>query len=186
MENPLLGGRKLTARQERLYETLVFLVKLAILSLPVYVVVSSGLSLYPLQSAAASQSGQLLLSLGMEVSRSGAEMEVDGFRFFINEDCTGWKSMLFITALVLSAPAVAWSRRIVGVLVGIPVAWAANLLRIVSVVLAQKAGGVEAAMLFHDYVWQFLLVGIVLAVWLAWLLLLGRPDIGKGLAGKLI
>lgn len=186
MENPLLRGRELTPQQRRLYDTLVFLARLAALSLPVYAVVSSGLSLYSLQAAAASQSQWVFLSLGMEASRSGAEMDVDGFRFFVSEDCTGWKSMLFMTALVLAVPAVSWSKRLAGILAGIPLLWAANIYRIVSVVLVQRASGVEAAMLYHDYAWQLLLAGVVLAAWLAWLSLLARPEIRKSLAGKLI
>ena len=186
MKNPLLMGRELSAQQRKLYGTVAFLARLAVLSVPVYVIISSGLSLYPLQAAVAYQSGQVFLSLGMEVSASGAEMEVDGFRFLINEDCTGWKSMLFMTALVLAVPAVAWRKRLAGILAGLPLVWAVNLIRIVSVVLVQQASGAEAALLFHDYVWQLLLVGVVLGIWLAWLALFGRPEIRKSMKSKLI
>ncbi len=189
MENPLLRGRELNAQQKRLYDTLLFLVRLAALSLPVYAVISSGFSLYPLQVAAASQSEQVLLFMGMQVSRNGAEMNADGFRFFISEDCTGWKSMLFITALVLSVPAVAWNKKLAGILAGVPVVWLANIVRIVSVVIVQKSSGLRAAMLFHDLFWQFFLAGVVLAAWVAWFLFAARPETGRALfrkAGKLI
>jgi exosortase/archaeosortase family protein len=156
--------------QERLYGTLVFLLRLCILSIPVYLVLALGIGLYPLQLAAAGQAEWVFGRMGMVASREGAGMTVQGFSFLIDEDCTAWKPMLFLAALIVAVPAAGWRKRLMGVAVGIPLLWAANLLRIVTVVLAQQSLGTEAALFLHDWVWQLLMVGVALWVWLCWLL----------------
>lgn len=182
-----LFGRRLNRRQHRLWQTLEFLARLIILSLPLYLIIGLGVSLYPLQLAAAGQSGWILDAMGYSVRQEGAYLTVSGggpvqdFPFYVNEDCTAWKSMLFLFALILAVPATTlglghrpsqtavWRRRGLGLLVGIPVIWLGNLGRVVGVVLAERSYGVETALLIHDYWWQFGLIALVLVIWAGWL-----------------
>jgi exosortase/archaeosortase family protein len=165
----------------------MFLVRLVLLSAPLYLVVGFSISLYPMQLAVAGQSAWILESMGYSVQQEGAYLMVSGggpvqdFHFIVSEDCTGWKSMLFLFALILAVPAKAlgqglrsrrtaiWKRRGLGLLAGIPVIWLGNLGRVVGVVLAERSHGAETAMLIHDYLWQLGMIAMVLAVWACWL-----------------
>ena len=91
------------------------------------------------------------------------------FIFMINEDCTGWKSMLFLFALIFSVPGIALKKRLFGLVIGIPLIWIGNIARIVGVVLAQESYGVQTALIIHDYLWQLGLIAIVIIIWVVWL-----------------
>ena len=153
--------------QERLKETMVFFVRLMALALPLYAVLFFA-DLYPLQAVVAGQSFWLLQAAGLSPAIEGVAMQVGDFSFFISRDSTGWKSMMFLGALVFAVPGVARGRRLLGILVGIPLVYLGNLGRVVGIVLAEQAYGLEAAMLVHDYLWRFGLVALVLGIWLLW------------------
>ena len=77
--------------------------------------------------------------------------------------------MVFLGAMVLAVPAVAWKRRAIGLAIGIPLIYLGNLARIVGIVLAEQAWGYEAAIVTHDWLWRFGLVAIVLGIWILWM-----------------
>ncbi|MBI4020392.1 MAG: archaeosortase/exosortase family protein [Candidatus Aenigmarchaeota archaeon] len=163
--------KKLTGRQERLWGVLYFLVRLIILSLPLYLVLSFA-DLYALQAMTAGQSAWLLAGMGYAVSHEGPEVLVGGqsvFRAFISEDSTAWKSMLFLFALVFAVPRVAMRKRLLGLLWGLPLVWIGNLGRVVGIVLVERNYGIEAAMFAHDFLWRVGLVALVLGLWVVWL-----------------
>jgi exosortase/archaeosortase family protein len=160
----------LTPGQKRMLRMLVFLVRLAALSLPLYLVIWLGLDLYPLQLAVASQSAWLLQATGHQVVRDGALLTVNGgFVVSIVPDCTGWKSMLFLSALIFAVPGIAMRKRLAGLL-GLPLVWLGNLTRVLAGVAAQGAWGTDAALAIHDWLFQAGLVAMVLGVWTAWLM----------------
>lgn len=164
-----LGGG-LTPGQRRMLRMLIFLARLVALSLPLYLVMWLGLDLYPLQLAAASQSAWLLQALGYQVLRDGTLLTINsGFVVSIVPDCTGWKSMLFLFALIFAVPGIAMKKRLWGLL-GLPLVWAGNLTRILAGVAAWDLWGVEASLLIHDWLFQAGLVALVLGIWIAWLM----------------
>lgn len=163
------GG--LNPQQARMWRVLVFLVRATALSLPLYLVIWLGLDLYPLQLATASQSAWLLHSVGYQLVQEGTGLAIsNGFQFFIIPDCTGWKSMLFLFALLFAVPGVALRKRLAGLAVGIPLVWLGNLLRVAGVVVIQGMWGTETALLLHDTAFQAGLMAMVLGLWLTWLL----------------
>ena len=165
-----LKGTRLSPQQERMCKALQFLMRLIVLSSPLYLVMWLGVDLYTLQLAAASQSSWLLHASGYQVAQQGTGLLVNSsFEFFIIPDCTGWKSMVFLFALIFAVPKVAISRRMWGLVMGLPLIWAVNLARIYGVVLAQGVWGTETAMLIHDTVFQLGLIAIVIGIWIAWL-----------------
>ncbi|MFH1294547.1 MAG: exosortase/archaeosortase family protein [Candidatus Aenigmatarchaeota archaeon] len=162
-----------TPKDERLRQTLWFLIKLLALSVPLYLVIWLAVDLYPLQEVASSELQAALQMLGYTVQRDGAMMTVEGgppypFTFYIVEDCTAWKSMLFLIALIVAVPKIRWQRRLVGVAIGLPLLWIGNLLRNISVVLIERGYGLEMAMIAHDWLWKAGLMAMVMAIWLAW------------------
>jgi len=176
---PLTAGKnhqknKHLGKQERqLKDTLIFLVKLLMLALPLHLIVWLSVGMAPLQEAASSELAWALKGLGYSVEREGFMFFVSGglpapFVFYIVEDCTAWKTMLFLAALIVAVPAVAWKRRLVGVALGLPALWLLNLARNVSVVLIERTWGYGTAMAVHDWLWKLGMVLAVLALWLAW------------------
>jgi len=160
---------KLTPEQQRLWKTLQFLLRLLALSAPLYLIIFFAADLSALQLAAAGQSAWLLRVLGWSVSQSGPLLTTGDFTFLINQDCTGWKSVLFLFALIFAVPGIALKKRLTGLAIGFPLIWLGNLGRILGTVFVQAGWGTETALLAHDWGWQLGLVGLVLGIWLAWL-----------------
>jgi exosortase/archaeosortase family protein len=154
-----------------------------------------------MQETVAMQSAWVLESMGFSAYQQGEFITVsekvrvpehgpgtgsrEPFYFMINQDCTGWKSMLFLFALIFAVPGVMLGRRLWGLLFGLVVIWVGNIARVVGVVLAERAHGVQAAMLIHDYLWQAGLIALVLGLWLIWMAWVRRERRKHGLAWRL-
>jgi len=155
--------------QEKYRKTIRFLARLVVLALPLYLIMWLGVDMYPLQVTVASQSGWVLKSAGYSVEQNGAGLDVNGFRFYIVQDCTGWKSMLFLFALIFAVPGVALRRRLLGMVFGLPILWLGNLSRICAVVVTENGWGIDTAMFVHNILFQAGLIAFVLGLWIAWL-----------------
>lgn len=163
---------KLNREQRKMWDTLMFLLRLIILSVPLYLVLWLNVSLLPIQYLVAGQSEWVLGVIGLHATRDNLILNVgtgSPFTFFIGPDCTGWKSMLAFVALVFATLGASMKKRLSGIIAGIPLIYLGNLLRIVVVVLIERGFGFEAAVIFHDWLWQAGLIFIVLFVWLVWL-----------------
>ena len=164
--------KKLTPRQQGLWNTLHFLIRLLILSIPLYIILSLPGVLMPIQSMVTHNS-VFLLSLNYPVSHENFFVEIQSpgneLRFLISEDCTGWKSMLFLFALVFATLGVSLKKRLLGLLIGIPIIYLGNLSRIFMIVFIQQNWGTLAAEIFHTWLWSLGLIALVILVWIAWL-----------------
>lgn len=165
---------RLDRAQKRLLETLVFLIKMLVFAIPLYVIMQLQNVLLPLQEMVSANVVSLLQLFGFSAYRSGFLIASDGIAFIVSEDCTGWKSMLLLTALVCAVPCVAWQKRFAGIAAGLMIIYLGNLARIMVVVLAWKAYGIETANIIHDIFWQFGLIALVLLTWMAWLVWTGK------------
>jgi len=171
-------GMNLTLRQQKLWDTLLFLLKVLVLSIPLYLIIMLGMSLALLQNLDASVSSGILRAFGYPVQQDGAYITVGSakpFSFYLTEDCTPWKSFLLLFALVFAVPAVALASRLKGLAVGLPLLWLGNQARILGVVFTEQATSVQFAMLTHDYFWRAFLILLVLGVWYLWL---KNPSLG--------
>ena len=168
-----LRSIELTRRQKRLWGALEFLIRLLILSIPLYLVLMLAVDLSPLQHTVATHSASLLKALGYNVFQDGYYIIVgtiqNPFYFMINEDCTGWKSMLFLFALIFAVPRIAMKKRILGLVIGLPIVWVGNLMGVLGVVMAEAAWGLDFALVLHDYGYRLGLVALVLIIWVVWL-----------------
>ena len=165
---------KLSKEQKKLYETLLFIAKLIIFSIPLYIILNLQGLLLPLQMLVTNNVYLILKSIGFNAMKNGILLTGEGIAFFISEDCTGWKSMLFLAALLFAVPKVPKMKRFIGLLIGIPIIYIGNLYRILLVVFVWKVYGQGASNLLHDYLWQIGLVSLVLVIWIIWLLWIGR------------
>lgn len=171
---------KLSAGQERLWETFLFLIKILVFAIPLYLVLTFQGALYPLQDLVSQNVYIVLRYFGYDVVREGFLLSIEGenpFIFLVSEDCTGWKSMLFLIALIVAVPKVSRGKRMVGIIFGIPLIYLGNLLRILLIVQVEQVYGLEFANVIHDYLWQAGLISLVLVIWVFWLIWIGRIKI---------
>lgn len=160
-------------KRDKRYPLLVFLGRLLALAIPLYLIMWFG-DLYFFQDITAMHSEFVINAMGMNVTRNGPEMRAGDFRFFISKDSTAWKTMLFLFALIIAVPKIPWRKRLMGIIIGLPLLYIGNLGRIVSIVLAEKNYGIDVAMVVHDWGWRVGLVAMVLIVWVIWLKLVSR------------
>ena len=104
-----------------------------------------------------------------------------GFTFTVVPDCGAIPSMAIFAAAVLAFPC-PWGRRLLGLLIGVPVLYAVNVGRLACLgyIGAVDAGG-EVFTFVHEYVWQGVYIIFVVVVWLVWVKLLVSD---KAPAGK--
>ena len=178
---------KMTPEQKNLWNILWFLIRLLILAIPLYLIIFLAVDLTPLQVTVASQTSYILDNLGFNVIQEGYHIIVgtieDHFYFMINEDCTGWKSILFLFALIFAVPRISWKNRFIGLIIGIPIIWIANLGRVIGVVLAEGMWGLDFAMSLHDYGYRLGMIAVVLLIWLIWFRLSKEKE--KNILGRL-
>lgn len=163
---------RLTKKQKMMWKTTQFLIRLTLFSTPLYVILWLNPSMTPVQNVVADHAAWLLNLLGFEVMRDNLILGVgteNPFLFYIGPDCIGWKSMLCFIALIFATLDARMKKRIMGIVIGIPIIYLGNLFRIMIVVLIERNFGLEAAMVFHDWLWQAGLITLVIMLWLIWL-----------------
>lgn len=173
---------KMNSQEKRLWETLVFVLKILVFSVPLQLIMHFSHVLLPLQEIVAVKVSYVFAAMGYFVAMDGISLTITGthdFLFLITADCTGWKSMILLCALIFAVPSVDIKKRLIGLLIGIPVIYAGNIARIVLIVLAEQSYGLGTAMVIHDYLWQMGLVSLVMAIWVAWLVWTGKITLKK-------
>jgi archaeosortase B (VPXXXP-CTERM-specific) len=112
-------------------------------------------------------SAWLMSALGLEPSVSANSIALTNQTLLINLECTAIYLMILFGAFVLVYPA-KWPRRAIGLLLGIPAIFGANVLRLllVAYVVEFKPKYFE---FFHDYTWQVAFIVFVVVLWLMWI-----------------
>ena len=164
----ILSRQMETPFQKRMYRMLLFILKLTLLSIPLYLIMAF-INLSPVQFVVATNVHLILDLLGFEVIQKGALLSANNFIFFIDADCTGWKSMVFLFALLVATPNIRPRKRLIGIALGICVLWVFNIIRIITSVFLQQTHGIEVSLFVHDIVWRAGFIAIVLAFWILWM-----------------
>ncbi len=124
--------------------------------------------LAPLAAGTARLVLALLDLLGIDAVREGAIItHPDGFAYEIAYICTGFLPVATFMVCVLAYPA-AWRTKWVGMLIAVPILWAINLLRLVSLFYI----GVHFPAAFawvHEVAWEGLLAATFISLWLGWM-----------------
>ncbi len=96
------------------------------------------------------------------------------FNFRVVSECGAIEAMAIFFSAVLAFPT-RWWRRLAGILLGIPLLYGVNILRLTCLgyIGALDSGG-EIFSFAHEYVWQGLYIIFVVAIWLLWVELLVR------------
>ena len=96
------------------------------------------------------------------------------FTFRVVSECGAIEAMAIFFSAIIAFPT-RWWKRIVGILVGVPLLYAVNILRLTCLgyIGAWDNGG-EIFSFAHEYVWQGLYIIFVVAIWLLWVEILVR------------
>jgi archaeosortase B (VPXXXP-CTERM-specific) len=103
--------------------------------------------------------------LGLNAGATGTFVLVNGTSFDIIGECTGIFTIIVYTSIILSYPT-SLRNKMVG-LIGIPILYAFNVIRLISTVLV---GVLIPSMLdfVHTYLWQVFLIIFVVLLFLIW------------------
>ena len=139
------------------FKILVFLIKFNLFAIPLYLIIISGFQLSFLKDLTTDISFFLLKFTGIDASLSGNIISIpikDGsFAATIDWDCTGWKSMLALFALIFATD-FSLRKRLYG-LVFIPLVYLVNLLRIWFMFYFVSSFGLLYYNIVHTLVWSW-------------------------------
>lgn len=110
--------------------------------------------------------------LGENGEASGVFVSSSVCQFKIIGECTAYYPLSIFVAAVLAFPA-AWSRRLLGVLLGVPVLLLINQFRLVSLCYMYRPFP-ELFEMIHIVVWQSLMIFLTVVLWILWASTLGR------------
>jgi exosortase/archaeosortase family protein len=107
----------------------------------------------------------VLATLG-NVSLVDTYLEFDGFRAVVVEACNGVLPTYIFLAAVIAFPS-RWRDKLWGALIGIPLIFSINVVRVVSLMIlgAKKPSIVER---IHIDVWQTAVVVLAMGIWIFW------------------
>jgi exosortase/archaeosortase family protein len=164
-------AKSLKIRNKKLFKALKFLVLFNVFSIPLYIILLTGVSFAPLQFATAQVVNPLLNAIGINSRLDGLIISVPepsgSFAGHISWDCTGWKSMLAFAALVLATDAKR-NKKLLG-LAMIPLVYAFNIFRVTSVFALVSVFGAQYFPTIHAIMFSFAMVAFILLLWVAWL-----------------
>lgn len=116
----------------------------------------------------------LLRIFTAEVSLSERLVVLDGFPVKIIEECTGFYEAIIFLAAVLAFPT-SWRKKGIGVLLGLPLIYLFNLLRIMMLIVVGRYYR-QAFDFMHLYFWQATMIIMITSVWLLWLIKVVRDE----------
>lgn len=154
---------------ERLIGILWFLVKFNLLAIPLYLVIYMNLTLPAVQSLVAGTVHTMLGALGYMSELNGYMINLPVVSVEITFDCTGWKSLYALFALVAATPSVLWKKKLKFLVVGLPAIFIVNILRIVTTLAVVMGFGIGYLEVAHNILWREGLILAVLGIWFFWL-----------------
>lgn len=160
-----------TVDKNRLKKIALFLVKFNLLATPMYLMLYFNISFYPLQRFLTLILEKTLNVIGYITVSDGNIMLIEGFPVpvDISWDCTGWKSMWALAALVLATPQQLRCRKVKFLLVFLPVLFLLNFARILTTILLSFEFGFQYLDIIHTFLWREGLIIAVIASWYLWL-----------------
>jgi len=151
---------------------LEFLIKFNVFAIPLYTIIILRLQWEFLQSLTANLSYYLLEMMGVAAVKAGNSIIIPvangSWSAFISWDCTGWKSMLLLSALVL-ATSFPLALKAKGLLLMIPGIFLFNIARTAFMIWFVGAFDLAYFDVVHEIVWSWGLLAAVLALWIAWM-----------------
>jgi archaeosortase B (VPXXXP-CTERM-specific) len=115
------------------------------------------------------------------ITHSHKVVAFKGFAVHIIEECTGVYEVMIFAAAVLAFPT-QWSKKLVGLGLGIPILYSFNVIRIAVLMLVGKYFP-EYFDFMHLYFWQATLILMITSVWLLWITQVVNRDWTRSTSG---
>lgn len=161
---------------EKLLKVLVFFIKLNVLVIPLYLIIYLDVSFPILQNFLTASLHFFLSRVNSSISFADHFLYIPfktekGFQietFIISFDCTGWKTMYLLFALVLATPSKI-NKKIKVLAIGLPFVFFLNFIRILTTLLFCMSFGLEYLEIVHTFLWREGLILAVAAIWYIWI-----------------
>ncbi len=134
-----------------------------------------------LETATAAIEYALLVPFTDQADLAGTTIQFGSFGVTIISECTGLFEMAIYSSCVLAFPT-SWRNRGLGLLFGIPIIYAFNVLRILCLLLVGHFA-YSSFDFFHLYFWQGTLILMITSVWMLWIYLVVRNEGDSSLPG---
>lgn len=157
---------ELTERQEKLNKTFLFMIKLLAAGAVFHLILNIYPDTYSLQTALAKQVKAITGVIGLDLQQQGIYLISDSARYYITQDCLGWKSMAMFTGLVFAGSA-RFRNHLKYVFGGIILIYVANIVRVVSTLYLAEHGIISFGII-HGVLWKWGLTALVLVMWVSW------------------
>lgn len=165
--------KKQNLNKEKLLPAIFFLVKLNLLSIPLYLAIYLNFSYLPLQIFVASLTAGSFRILGYEFSQNENFLTTFTDNKFlqveVSWDSVGWKSVYALAALIIATPRIVFHKKLRFLIFALPAIFLVNLLRIFSTIYLSLVYGLEYFDFLHTTLWRISIIGVVLAFWLVFL-----------------
>ncbi len=120
-------------------------------------------------TAATAQFVSVCYSLGgTKTSASGNLITGEKIVLQVIEECTGAYEMIVFAAAVFAFPT-EWKKKGLGILLGLPLLFAINILRMMLLAYVQAHGSPALFDFMHIYFWQATLIFMILGVFILWI-----------------
>jgi len=164
--------RRLPTKIEKMLLVLQFLVAFNLLAIPMYVVIWTNAELYSLKVLEARLCSLILNAVGIQnFSRENSLYFFRGGNLYVisvSWDSTGWKSLYTFFSLVLATP-IAWRKKMLPLIIGLPVIFIANIARIVSTIAFSFLSSLQYFSFLHNFLWKEGMIFLVVLLWGFWL-----------------
>ncbi|MEM7821338.1 MAG: exosortase/archaeosortase family protein [Candidatus Aenigmatarchaeota archaeon] len=150
-----------------------FLLRLNILLIPLYLSFFLNISFPHIQIFLANIITRVLVGLGYNSKTEGYFITIfsgENVNIEINADCTGWKSIYTLTALIIATPYSSLNKKIFFLIISLPSLFFLNFIRILSTILLSLIFGLQYFETVHNLLWREGMIAIVLLIWYFWLI----------------
>ncbi len=165
--------KKLSLRQKKLWALLKFLIIFNLLAIPLQLIISFDVNLYPLAFVERAQVSFFLNLAGVEHALYNLPynnnqlpaIDINHQVLAIGEPCTAIRSLIAFTALVIASPR-PWGAKKKAMLF-LPIIYLANIARIITLAFVSLSAP-SLFELIHILLWREGLVLLIIGLWLYW------------------
>lgn len=150
-----------------------FLIKFNLLAIPMYVLLFSGAEFYPMQLLLTDLVHWIITALGYEAVKNGIMLTLVSTPMIVTVmmgvDCTAWKSMYALAALMVASPVANDKKKVKYILLGVSFLFVLNIVRLATTVLVGYRLGMWYLDIMHTVLWREGMILAVVAFWLLWI-----------------
>lgn len=162
-----------TPSQFKMWDTLIFLIRFCLLAVPLHIIIWTGYDFNHIITITSYFTSKLLSILGTDFFRiDNTFIITTGTGTLIADiikDCSGWKSFLALTSLMIATRHSTIKARTIGILIGTFAIFIGNIIRLSTTFHITCLKGLEIFDITHNILWQGGLIILVLTIWLFWL-----------------